>query len=53
MAAIGGVREGSSVSSDLYFWTMSNSGLWNCRPLVFDGDLACCFDCRVAADESS
>ena len=53
MAAIGGVREASSVSSDLYFWTMSKSGLRNCRPFVFDGDLACCFNSREAADESS
>ena len=53
MAAIGGVREASSVSSDLYFWTMPKSGLRNCRPFVFDGDLACCFNSREAADESS
>lgn len=45
IAAIGGVRELSSASNDLYFWTMSKSGLRKCRPFVFDGDLACCFDC--------
>jgi hypothetical protein len=41
MAAIGGVREESSASNDLYFWTMSKSGPRNCRPFACDGDLAC------------
>ena len=41
MAAIGGVREESSASNDLYFWTMSKSGPRNCRLFVSDCDLAC------------
>lgn len=49
MAAIGGVSEESPASSDLYFWTMSKSGLRNCRLFACDGDLECCFDWPVAA----
>ena len=48
MAAIGGVTDWSSARSVLYFWTMSKSGLMNCRLLVFDGDLACGLCCLVA-----
>ena len=48
IAAIGGVRDGSSARSFLYFSTMSKSGLLDCRFCMLESDLGRCLDCPVA-----